>query len=68
MNASRLGRALRAGLAVAALAVAACGTPVAEAPDCHANRSWFPKRAAEGVWDDCVRQFGAAWCQKCLWQ
>jgi len=53
---------------LAAALLAACGAPVPEDPVCYANRSWFPRRAAEGVWDDCVRQFGTEWCQKCLWQ
>ena len=61
-------RALRLALATVALLVAACGTPIPEDAACHANRSWFPRRAAEGVWDDCVRHFGPEWCQKCLWQ
>ena len=60
--------ALRSWLAAAAVVLAACAAPPATDAECYANRSWFPQRASEGMWDECVRQFGAAWCQRCLWQ
>ena len=63
---------MRAWLAIAAsLLGVACTTtpsPLALDAECYANRSWFPQRASEGMWDECVRQFGAAWCHKCLVQ
>jgi len=61
-------RQARRWLALVVLLLAACGTPIPEDAACHENRSWYPRRAAEGVWDDCVRHFGAEWCRKCLWQ
>jgi hypothetical protein len=66
-------KVLRPWPAAAALLLAACAGPTAthspaSDPVCHAHRSWFPQRADEGMWDECTRQFGAAWCQRCLWQ
>ena len=59
---------LRCLAAAACLGLAACGAPPAVDPECHANRSWFPQRAAIGVWDACVRHLGEPWCQQCLVQ
>ena len=61
---------LRPLLAAAALIAVGCtaAPPAGVDAECYANRSWFPQRASEGVWDDCVRQLGEAWCRKCLWQ
>jgi hypothetical protein len=58
----------RALLAAATLLAAACAAPPPVDPECQAHASWFPQRASEGVWDDCVRHLGEPWCRKCLWQ
>jgi hypothetical protein len=55
-------------VAAALLLAAACAAPPPADPECEAHRSWFPQRAAIGVWDDCVRHLGEAWCRRCLIQ